>query len=102
MRAADAGLGDLDHAGRGCAATTRAKVDAVDLEGLEVAGVDADDPGAGVDGPVDLLLVVHLDQRGQAEGLGALDAAPTRAGWSRAATMSRTRSAPSARASHTW
>ena len=46
---------------------------AVDLEGLEVAGVDADDAGAGVERPLELGLVVHLDQRRHAERLGALD-----------------------------
>ena len=48
---------------------------AVDLEGLEVAGVDPDDPGAGVDRALDLVLVVDLDERGHAERLGALDEA---------------------------
>ncbi len=46
---------------------------AVHLEGLEVAGVDADDPRPGVHRALDLLLVVHLHQRGEADRLGALD-----------------------------
>ena len=46
---------------------------AVHLEGLEVAGVDPDHPGAGVDGAAGLHLVVDLDQRGHAERDGALD-----------------------------
>ena len=42
----------------------------VDVEGLEVAGVDADQLGAEGDGPLGLRLVVHLDQHGQAELAG--------------------------------
>ena len=48
---------------------------AVDLEGAQVAGVDADDPGAGVERADRLLLVVHLDQRGHAEALDPLQQA---------------------------
>lgn len=72
VRAPDAGLGDLDDV-RGDLGGDALEGGAVDLEGLEVARVDADDPGAGVDGPLDLLLVVHLDERGEPDGLGALD-----------------------------
>ena len=42
----------------------------VDLEGLEVAGVDADQLGAERDRALGLGLVVHLDQHGQAELAG--------------------------------
>ncbi len=42
----------------------------VDLEGLEVAGVDADQLGAERDGALGLGLVVHLDQHRQAELAG--------------------------------
>lgn len=72
VRAADTGLGDLDHVrgDLGCDALERA---AVDLEVLEVARVDPDDPGTGGDRPLGLVLVVHLDQRGEPDGLGALD-----------------------------
>ena len=58
----DAGVGDERHEpGEGLG---------VDVEGLEVAGVDADDAGAGVDGAPGLVLVVHLDERGHAERRG--------------------------------
>ena len=43
----------------------------VDVEGLEVAGVDADDARAGVDGAAASSLVVHLDQRGHARATRA-------------------------------
>ena len=72
MRAADAGLGDLDDRvgdERGQPAEDRA----VDLERLEVAGVDADDAAAGVEGALQLDLVVDLDQGRHAQALGALD-----------------------------
>ena len=46
---------------------------AVDLQGAQVAGVDADDVGARVDRAADLLDGVALDERRQAERLGALD-----------------------------
>ena len=46
---------------------------AVDLERLEVARVDADDAGARVHGALDLVLVVHLDERREPDGLRALD-----------------------------
>ena len=39
----------------------------VDVEGLEVAGVDADQLGAELDRALGLRLVVHLDQHGQPE-----------------------------------
>ena len=45
---------------------------AVDLERAQVAGVDADDGGPGVDGAAGLVLVVHLDESGHAERLGVL------------------------------
>ena len=51
---------------------------AVDLEGPQVAGVDADERGAGVDRAARLLLVVHLDERRHAEALGALEQAHER------------------------
>lgn len=72
VRAADAGLGDLDDV-VGDLGGDALEGGAVDLEVLEVAGVDADDPGPGLDGALGLLLVVGLDQRRQADGLGALD-----------------------------
>src|SRR5690606_9727082 len=72
VRAADAGLGDLDQV-VGDLGGDPLEGAAVDLEGLEVAGVDADDLGTGVDRALDLLLVVDLDERGEADGPGALD-----------------------------
>ena len=42
---------------------------------LQVAGVDPDDPGPGVEGAVGLFLGVHLDQRGHAERLDPLEQA---------------------------
>ena len=80
---------------------SRAKVSRSTSRVLQVAGVDADQLGAGVERPVDLFLVVHLDQRGQADRLGPLEQ-PTSAFWSSAATISSTRSAPAARASQSW
>ena len=47
-----------------------AKVAVSTCEGLEVAGVDADQLGAQGDGPLGLGLVVHLDQHGQAQLAG--------------------------------
>ena len=44
----------------------------VDLEGLQVAGVDADQPRAERERALGLGLVVHLDQRGQAELAGVV------------------------------
>ena len=43
----------------------------VDREGAQVPLVDPDQPGPGAQGAVELLLVVHLDQGGQAERAGA-------------------------------
>ena len=72
VRAADAGLGDLDDVVRDLGGDALEGA-AVDLEGLQVARVDADDLGAGVHGALDLVLVVHLDERGEPDGHGALD-----------------------------
>ncbi len=55
--------------------------------------LDTDDLGAGVHRPLHLVLVVHLDQRRESDGLRALDEG-LEAAWSRAATISRARSAP--------
>ena len=65
----DAGLGDRDRT-VGDERDEAGERVGVDVEGLEVAGVDADDGGTGVDGPVGLVLVVHLDQGGHAEVAG--------------------------------
>src|SRR5690606_37774378 len=67
VRAADAALGDLDLV-VGDLGGDPLEGAAVDLEGLEVAGVDAYDLGTGVDRALDLLLVVDLDERGEADG----------------------------------
>ncbi len=72
VRAAHAGLGDLDDVVRDLGGDA-GEVVPVDLKGLEVAGVDADDPRPGVDGALDLVLVVHLDDRGEPDRLGPLD-----------------------------
>src|SRR5664280_982225 len=61
MWPANAGLSDLDYP-RGDAGSQSRERAAVDLEGLEVPGIDADDPGAGLDGPVGLGLVMNLNQ----------------------------------------
>ena len=57
----DAGLGDGD-AGVGDEGAQPGERVGVDLEGLEVAGVDADDAGPGVHGALGLGLVVHLER----------------------------------------
>ena len=77
VRAPDAGLGDLDHA-RGQPGRDPLERGPVDLERREVAGVDADDRGAGVQRPVGLGLGVHLDQRGHAQRLDPLQQADER------------------------
>ena len=69
--AADAGLGDGDDV-VGDVSAEPAEHRAVDLEGAQVAGVDPDDGGAGVDGAAGLVLVVDLDESGHAERLGVL------------------------------
>ena len=51
----------------------RAKIVPVHLERVQVAGVDADHLGAGLERAVGLLLGVHLDQRGHAERLDAVE-----------------------------
>ena len=71
----------------------------VDLEGLEVAGVDADQLGAQRDRPLGLGLVVHLDQRRSAPARGPSSCSRRRESSSSAATISSARSAPAARAS---
>ena len=55
----------------------------------------------GVDRPVELLLGVHLDQRDEPDRLGPLDQRHQGL-LLQAATISRARSAPYARASHSW
>ena len=50
----------------------------VDLEGLQVAGVDPDQLGAQRHGPLGLGLVVHLDQHGHAELAGLVVERPQR------------------------
>ena len=69
--AADAGLGDGDDV-VGDVPAEPAEDRAVDLEGAQVAGVDPDDGGAGVDGAAGLVLVVDLDEGGHPERLGVL------------------------------
>ena len=72
VRAAYAGLGDPDDPvgdQRGQPGEGRR----LDLEGLQVAGVDADHRGAGVHGPLDLVGGVRLDQRGEPDRAGPLD-----------------------------
>jgi hypothetical protein len=100
VRAADAGFGDLDDV-RGDLGGDALEGGAVDLEGLEVARVDADDPGARVDGALDLVLVCT-----STSGVSPMDSArsmrETSASCSRAATMRSARSAPYARASQSW
>ena len=73
----------------------------VDLEGLQVAGVDADQLGAELDGPRGLGLVVHLDQGGEPERARSAYRRCSSSPGS-AATISRARSAPAARASSSW
>ena len=86
----------------GISGASRAKVVRIDLEGLQIAGVDPDDGGPGVDRTPHLVGVVHLDQRGQPDRSGPLDQRDQLAGRSSAATISSTRSAPAARASNNW
>ena len=69
--AADTGFGDPDDVA-GQSGGDAGEAIPVDFEGLEVAGVDADHLGAGLQRAVGLLLGVHLDQRGHAERLGAV------------------------------
>src|SRR4051812_40271692 len=66
VRPAYARLGDLDHT-IGDQRRQAFEGAAVDLEGLEVAGVDTDQIGTRVDRTGDLFLVVHLDQWGEAD-----------------------------------
>ena len=61
MWSANAGLSDLDYP-VGDAGSQPGEGAAVDLEGLEVPGVDADDAGTGLDRPVGLRLVMNLNQ----------------------------------------
>ena len=71
VRPPNAGFGDLDDAARQ-AGRDPLEGRSVDLERVEVAGVDADDPGAGVQRAAGLVLGVHLDERGHAERFDAL------------------------------
>ena len=59
-------LGDLDGVG-GDPLDEAAEQVAVELEGRQVAGVHADEPGADVGGAVDLVGGVRLDERRHAE-----------------------------------
>src|SRR6185503_1871066 len=77
VRVAHAGLRDLQHPA-GQARRDPLEHAAVDLERPEVARVDADHLGPGLQRPVGLGLVVHLDQRGHAERLDPLDEADQR------------------------
>jgi len=70
VRSADAGLGHRDDVVGDERRESREGA-AVDLQRSQVAGVDADHLGTGVKRPKDLDLVVHLDQRRHAQGLGA-------------------------------
>ena len=65
----DPGLGDEHPVGRHQGRQLGER-GLVDVEGLEVAGVDADQLGAQRDRTLGLGLVVHLDQHGQAELAG--------------------------------
>jgi hypothetical protein len=64
-------LGDLDHVVR---QTRRDPLEhrPVHLQRPQIPGVDADHLGTGVQGPVGLFLVVHLDERGHAQRLDPL------------------------------
>ena len=71
-RAADAGLGHPQHVA-GQAGGDAAEHRPVDLEGVQVAGVDPDDTGSGLQRAVGLLLGVHLDQRRHAQRLDPVE-----------------------------
>src|SRR5665213_3325654 len=72
MWAADTRLCDL-HNAWGDARSQLREQRPVNLEGAQIAGVHADDPGACLHGPVDLELVVHFDERSKAERFGPFD-----------------------------
>jgi hypothetical protein len=72
VRAADAGLGHLDHTGRE-PGRDLLEGGAVDVQGGEVAGVDPDDGGPRIERAVGLALGVHLDQGGHAQRLDPLE-----------------------------
>ena len=74
---------------------------AVDLERLEVAGVDADHVRTGGERAVGLLLGVHLHQRGHPERLGAVEQRAER-GLVEGGDDQQHDSAPCARASWIW
>ncbi len=73
----------------------------VGLEALQIAIVDADELRAGRERALELRLVVHLDQRVEAESARVGEQRASAASES-AATISSTASAPAARASSTW
>ncbi len=92
-RARDPGLGD-QHAVVRHQRREPAEGVGVDVEGLEVAGVDADQLGAEVDGAGGLGLVVHLDEHRHARARGpgrAAGAAGRRRGRRRSAGPGRRR-----------
>src|SRR5665213_60074 len=72
MWAADTRLCNLHNARRD-ARSQPCEQCAVDLESAQIAGVHPDDPSARIDGPIDLDLVMHLDERSEAERLGTFD-----------------------------
>ena len=89
----DTGLGDVHDSWRDIA-RPRGRALAVDLEAVQVPLVHADERGADVEGPLELVLVVHLDEGGHAEIAGEpVQVAPARV-CRAAATISSTASAP--------
>jgi len=72
MGATDAGLGDPDHSPRNHRSEPGERL-AVDVEGLEVSGVHAEQVRTGAERADDLLLGVHLDQWRQADRTGPVD-----------------------------
>jgi hypothetical protein len=61
MWTADTGLGDLHDPGRHSGGKPREGA-TINLERLQISGVDADDAGAGLHSPIGLGLVMNLDQ----------------------------------------
>ena len=102
VRAADAGLGDLHHAARAGPGAIRSKVERSTSRVRQVAGVDADHRGAGVDSARSASASVCTSTSAVMPSDSTRSSRPTRAFCSSAATISSTTSAPCARASCTW